>query len=348
MSIYTKNQNNNDNMSTSRHEHKKKTKKKKPKKKFIIMMFIIYEFVFMSCTFPFILLYGPFENAKKKFVGSAMTSMHFQCLAKWFLSDDEIKFIIGDNSEETETDTTDIKSIDVSAANDDTIKSYTIDGNARYKGYYIVVNNPKRVKVGISSKLEVEGETTSEIAEHYGAVAAINGGSFVDKTSVKWTGTGAYPDGLVISGGGVIWDSTSNGGNTELFGITQEGVLIVGRYSKDELKELNVQEALSFRPVLIVNGKKSAINVDGGFAPRTAIGQRKDGAIILLVLDSKVISRFGATYTEVQEIMYKLGAMNAINLDGGRSTTMYYDGEIINSPENSMGERTIPTAVIVQ
>ena len=103
MSIYTKNQNNNDNMSTSRHEHKKKTKKKKPKKKFIIMMFIIYEFLFMACTTPFVLLYGPFDNAKKKFVGSAMGSMHFQNLAKWFLSDEEIKVIIGGNdSDESE------------------------------------------------------------------------------------------------------------------------------------------------------------------------------------------------------------------------------------------------------
>lgn len=348
MSIYTKNQNNNDNMSTSRHEHKKKTKKKKPKKKFIIMMFIIYEFLFMACTTPFVLLYGPFDNAKKKFVGSAMGSMHFQNLAKWFLSDEEIKVIIGGNdSDESEDDTTDIKSINISSINDDTIKRYTIDENSRYQGYYIVINDPKRVKIGLSSKLEVEGETTSEIAEHNGAIAAINGGAFVDKTTVDWTGTGAYPDGLVMSEGKVVWDSTS-GEKTELFGITKKGVFIVGKYCLGELQKLGVQEALSFGPVLMVNGRKSKIEVDGGFAPRTAIGQRKDGAIIMLVLDGKNIKRFGATYTEVQEIMNKLGAVNAINLDGGKSTTMYYKGNIINSPTNSMGERTIPTAVIVK
>ena len=62
----------------------------------------------------------------------------------------------------------------------------------------------------------------------------------------------------------------------------------------------------------------------------------------------EVLTSLGATYKEVQEVMYKLGAINAINLDGGKSTTMYYDGDIINTPSNSMGERTIPTAVIVK
>ena len=92
------------------------------------------------------------------------------------------------------------------------------------------------------------------------------------------------------------------------------------------------------------------ISGDGGFgiAPKTAIGQRQDGAIILLVIDGRDIGSLGATVKEVQEIMYKLGAVNAMNLDGGKSTTMYYDGEIINKPSNSMGERTIATAIIVK
>lgn len=342
MSIYVKNEMNSENIQTS----PQKTKKKH-KRILIILFFIVFEFVFISSTFPFVLLYGPFENAKKKFVGSAMTSMHFQFLAKWFLSDEDIEAIIGGkDSGESDTDKTDVQSIEVSDKNDNTIKTYTIDGNSRYQGYYIVVNDPKRVKIGLSSKLEIEGETTSEIAEHYNAVAAINGGAFKDKTSVDWTGTGAYPDGIVMSNGEVTWDNSS-GEKKTMFGITKKGVLIVGEYSLDELKELGVQEALTFGPILMVNGKKSIIESDGGFAPRTAIGQRKDGAIILLVLDAK-ISRFGASYEEVQEIMNKLGAVNAINLDGGKSTTMYYKGEIINSPSNSMGERTIPTAVIVK
>lgn len=190
--------------------------------------------------------------------------------------------------------------------------------------------------------------TTSQIAENNGAIAAINGGAFIDKTSVEWTGTGAFPDGIVYSDGKKVWNSLDENSKTDLFGITKDGVLIAGKYSENQLKELEVQEALSFGPSLVINGKKTDITVDGGIAPRTAIGQRKDGAIILMVIDGRSLTSLGATYKEVQEVIYKLGAINAINLDGGKSTTMYYDGEVRNTPSNSMGERTIPTAVIVK
>lgn len=340
-------------MSTYTNKRKKKInskyiKKRKKRSFFNILLFLLYEFTFFVITFPFILLYGPFENAKRTYVGSVMTTMNHQYLVKWFLSDEEIEGIIGKESLDSNNDTTDIQTINISGRNDNTIKTYTIDGNPKFKGYYIVVNDPKRVKIGTSSKLETEGETTSEIAEHNNAIAAINGGAFIDKTSVEWTGTGAFPDGIVISNGKVIWDSIPDGTKTDLFGITNKGVLIVGKYSENELKNLNVEEALSFGPTLIINGKKTNITIDGGIAPRTAIGQKKDGSIILMVIDGRSLTSLGATYTEVQDIMYKLGAINAINLDGGKSTTMYFDGDIINSPSNSMGERTIPTAVIVK
>ena len=66
----------------------------------------------------------------------------------------------------------------------------------------------------------------------------------------------------------------------------------------------------------------------------------------MLVIDGRGVSSLGATLKEAQEVIYKLGAVNAINLDGGKSTTMYYDGEVRNTP--SYSERTIPTAVIVK
>ncbi len=137
---------------------------------------------------------------------------------------------------------------------------------------------------------------------------------------------------------------------TTTFGIDKNGVMVVGDYTVDKLKELGIQEALSFGPALIINGNMVKINGDGGFgtAPKTAIGQMKDGSIILLVIDGREIGSIGATLKELQEIMHQLGAWNAMNLDGGKSTTLYYYGEVRNKPSNSMGERTIPTAVIVK
>ncbi|WP_175559963.1 phosphodiester glycosidase family protein [Clostridium uliginosum] len=330
--------------------HKLESGKKKTKKlSFItVLSFLLFELVFMVCTFPFLLLYGPFENAKRIYVGSAMGTMNTQYLATWFLSDEKIDSIIGKSSSETKDETTNVNEVKIPKNKDDTIELYDITDNPKYKGHYLVIKDSTRVKIGTSSKLETEGETTTEIAENSGAIAAVNGGAFVDRSSVKWTGTGAFPDGIVISDGKKVWNSLDEDSKTDLFAITKDGILIVGKYSENQLKELEVQEALSFGPTLVVNGKMTEITMDGGIAPRTAIGQREDGAIILLVIDGRSLTSLGATYKEVQEVLYKLGAINAINLDGGKSTTMYYDGEIINTPSNSMGERTIPTAVIVK
>ena len=332
---------------------KKSLKRRKVRRRnfFRLIFFLIFEVIFIGVTFPILLLHGPFERAKKVYVSSAMETMNHQYLATWFLSDEEIATIT--NVSPGESDDELVESTDISDVNfsdkDDDINIYNIDGGFKYKGYYLVIDNPKRIKIGVTSKLEKEGETTSEIAQNNNAVAAINGGAFVDKTSVVWTGTGAFPDGIVMSEGKTIWNSVPDKGKTPLFGITDKGVLIVGKYSENELKKLNVKEALSFKPILIVNGKKTDLSKElPGMASRTAIGQKKDGSIILLVIDGRQLGSLGASFQEVQEIMFKLGAINAINLDGGRSSTMYLNGEVVNNPTNTMGERTIPTAVIVK
>ena len=332
---------------------KKSLKRRKVRRRnfFRLIFFLIFEVIFIGVTFPMLLLHGPFERAKKVYVSSAMETMNHQYLATWFLSDEEIATITNvspGKSDDQPVESTDISDVNFSDKDDD-INIYTIDGGFKYKGYYLVIDNPKRIKIGVTSKLEKEGETTSEIAQNNNAVAAINGGAFVDKTSVVWTGTGAFPDGIVMSEGKTIWNSVTDKDGTPLFGITDKGVLIVGKYSENELKKLNIKEALSFKPILIVNGKKTDLSKElPGMASRTAIGQKKDGSIILLVIDGRQLGSLGASFQEVQEIMFKLGAINAINLDGGRSTTMYYNGEVVNNPTNTMGERTIPTAVIVK
>lgn len=334
---------------------KPKSKKGKVKNKRVsgknLIMFLLFEFIFTVFTFPFLLLYGPFNNAKSTYVGAAMTSMTHQYLAKWFLSDEKINKILGNNSTEATDETTNASEINIPKVKDDTIEFYELADNPKFTGYYLLVKDPTRVKVGCTTKLNEEGQTTSQIAENYNAVAAINGGAFVDQSSTsQWTGNGGIPSGIVMSGGKVIHNDLGEGNKTELLAIDKQGVMIVGKYSIDDLKEKNIQEALSFGPTLVVNGKMTPMSGDGGWgiAPRTAIGQRQDGAMILLVIDGRGVGSLGATLKETQEIMYQLGAVNAINLDGGKSTTLYYDEEVRNTPSNSMGERAIPTAIIVK
>lgn len=101
---------------------------------------------------------------------------------------------------------------------------------------------------------------------------------------------------------------------------------------------------------LIINGKPTIKKGDGGWgiAPRTAIAQRKDGTVLLLVIDGRQKDSIGATLKEVQDILLKYDAYNASNLDGGSSTTMYYQDRVVNKPSDILGERAIPTAFIVK
>ena len=119
--------------------------------------------------------------------------------------------------------------IEIPKVKDDTIELNEID-NPKYKGYYLVIKDPTRVKVGYTSKLKVEGETTSQIAENNEAVAAINGGGFTDQSSnALWTGNGGFPIGLIMSGGEVIYNDLAKNGETDLLAITKEGVMLVGK-----------------------------------------------------------------------------------------------------------------------
>lgn len=117
------------------------------------------------------------------------------------------------------------------------------------------------------------------------------------------------------------------------------------------MKEKDVVEGISFGPALIVNGEKMITRGDGGWGvgPRTAIGQRKDGTVLFLVIDGRQPGySVGATLRDIQNIMYEEGAVIAANLDGGSSSTLYYNGKVINKPADLLGERMIPTAFVVK
>ncbi|HEY8803853.1 MAG TPA: phosphodiester glycosidase family protein, partial [Clostridium sp.] len=232
------------------------------------------------------------------------------------------------------------------------IERYNISNGRKFTGYVLIIKDPTRVKVGYSNKLGTQGELTSQIAQDKGAIAAINAGGFSDSssTNTKWTGTGGKPMGLIMSNGIIKFnDITDPNKKVDVTAITKKAQLLVGPYSLNDLKMLGVTDAVSFGPALVVDGKGSIKSGDGGWgiAPRTAIGQRSDGAIILLAIDGRTTKSLGASLKDVQNIMLKYGAYNASNLDGGSSTAMYNNGSIINNPCDALGERAVPSAFIV-
>ena len=180
-------------------------------------------------------------------------------------------------------------------------------------------------------------------------MAAINGGGFTDKTTSgkMWVGTGAYPEGIIISGGKLIYSDVDYSDKINVTAFTSDGRLIVGDHTLQELLDKNVQEAISFRNSLIINGKTVAVENEG-LNPRTAIGQKADGTIVMLVVDGRKGFKTGASLKEIQNILLQQGVVNASNLDGGSSTTMYFNGEVINDPCDWNGERTVATVLYVK
>ena len=334
----------------------KKYDKIKRSTSILVLSFIIFELLFTAVTFPFLLYYGPFKKVKTTIVGAAMTTLTLQWLVTSFLSDERIKQIMSEEKVESivQNNLNGINSgVKVENKNDNSIERYNITGK-RFKGYILVINDPTRLKVGYSCMLGTEGQLTSEIARDNNAIAAINGGAFTDSDKISgslWTGTGANPEGVIIAGGKIIFNNIKNENEKrDVVALTKSGKLLVGKHTTSEMKKVGVTEAVSFGPAIIVNGVKAINSGDGGWgiAPRTAIAQRKDGAIILMVIDGRQLNSLGATLREVQDELYNLGAYNATNLDGGSSTTLFYKDEVINNPCDSLGERAVPSIIYVK
>ena len=204
--------------------------------------------------------------------------------------------------------------------------------------------------MGYTQKLGTRGQTTSAIIKAFGGIAGVNGGGFTDKstTGKSFVGTGALPEGIVVHEGIVKYKNVHEDEKFEAIAFNKNGTLIVGKHTLNNLLAEGVQEALSFNKTLIINGI-GQVKGDGGdgISPRTAIAQKQNGHVLLLVIDGRRGFKLGATWKEIQNLLIQEGAWNAANLDGGSSTTMYYDGGLINTPSDSGGERTIATAVYV-
>lgn len=323
------------------------TKKSAGSRRRRIFAFLIFQFVFALITMPLLIFYGPFEEVRGTLVGASWNTLNHRYIARFFLSDEAITRIIRSSFADDPTARGEtLQKLDLSGGHDSTIEVYNIEGRD-FEGKLMVVHDPTRIAVGYSSMFPDSGETTSQIAKNNGAVAAINAGGFLDS---GWTGTGGIPMGFIIHDGEVIFDQYDNRDvKQETVAFTEEGMLIVGRHTINQLMEYGVKEGVSFGPPLIVNGKPTIKKGDGGWgiAPRTAIGQRKTGEVLLLVIDGRTLDSFGATLREIQDILLEYGAFNAANLDGGSSTTMYYNGKVINRPSDKLGERLVPSAFVV-
>ncbi len=307
---------------------------------------------------------GPSPLAKDLFVLSVRESSAGGFLADIYCTEEEIADIEKRNSVQDTDDITDTSIVviekDDENANqsgdgqdsEDEDKEKFVDGvrfetviGATYRGMMMIIEDPSRVFVGaLENYGSGKGKTVLQFIDDYDAIGGTNAGGFEDAGG---NGTGAIPDGLVISEGELKWGNLSS--KYEVIGITNENILVVGNMTAQKALDMGVRDAVSFGPILVVNGKSTNVGgTGGGLNPRTAIGQRADGAILLLVIDGRQTSSLGANQRDLINIMLEFGAVNAANLDGGSSSSMYYNGECLNSSASLVGMRTIPTAILIR
>ncbi len=219
-----------------------------------------------------------------------------------------------------------------------------------FNGKMIIVSDPSRVGVAILDNYGegYKGLTLRDMVSKSDAVAGINAGGFVDPDG---TGTGSIPDGIVISGGELLFGEADKI-YKNVIGFDSDYILHVGNMTPNEAISGGLVEAVSFEggPVLIRNGvpQNEKRTLGGGINPRTAIGQCADGSVLLLVINGRQLDSLGATFDDLVDVMLSYGAVNAANLDGGSSALMIYDGETVTKSSYIFGERYLPNAFIVR
>lgn len=213
-----------------------------------------------------------------------------------------------------------------------------------FKGKLLLVHDPSKVTVASIPTFGGVGWTLSQFIEEYNALACINAGGFEDENG---KGKGGIPDGIVIRDGSIVYGSAGTG-YRGVVGFDSENRLHVGNMTGAQALSEGIVNGMSFSlgPVLIKDGERQS-GFNSGVNPRSAIGQTADGTVILIAIEGRMIDSLGATFENLTDIMEEYGAINASNLDGGSSSGMYYEGERITRSCSVIGDRPLPTAIIV-
>ncbi|MEY8000695.1 phosphodiester glycosidase family protein [Clostridium sp. Mt-5] len=320
--------------------------KKKQKNKIIyICHFLICQIIFLLLFSVTLIYHGPFINYRDYIVSTSMATNKNKFFATWFLSSSEINSILAKTNSSVRDSKEIVNNIDIQRAKKSSTKVKIIDiKETNFKAKLMIISDPSKIFLGIAPKFGHTGATLSEIVKSYNAVGGINAGGFLDDNLM---GTGSKPDGIVISND-VVKFKQSGLSKFNVIGFNKNNILIIGNLmTMGEIYNSNLKCAISFGPALVLNGKPLVTKGGTSLQPRSAIGQRKDGTVLLLAIDGREHDSAGANYTDTQDIMLKYGAYNAANLDGGSSTTLNYLGKTINNPCDIAGERTIATAFLI-
>ncbi len=304
-----------------------------------IVVITLFSMIKMICS-------GISESAKELFATTMLETGQMKFLATMFLSKGELQELVNRNSVEvmnTEVNT-DLINIGETGQSEEFDKNgitlEEISGNTFF-AKMLIINDPSRVKLATTYPWKEYGVELEKLVNQNNAIAGVNGGLYLS-TGNK----GGQPLGVVVSNGEIQYNKPYGYAGLHLIGFDENNILriesLVGKNKKqveELIKTQKIRDAVTFQEEssdannhfvkLIVNGEARQVDGKGsGANPRTAIGQREDGTVLLLVTDGRGASgHLGATAADLIKIMKDYGAVNAANLDGGSSSCMYYNGK---------------------
>lgn len=295
-----------------------------------------------------------FPAAQQMFVTTILETGQLKFLASVFLSADEIQAIVDKNSMqdlEADVDTNLIQIGTPGAAQtgpgyDDSKDVEIIEvAGSTYTGTMMIVKDPSRVSLATIYPWRDVGVTLDELVKSSGAIGGINGGLYN-----SYNNSGGRPYGVIVSNGEIQYNRPQEWPGLVLIGFTEDDILQIIDISDMNaaqvealVKEKKIRDAVCFQEEasdknnhfvqLIINGESREMSGTGsGLNPRTAIGQRADGAVLMFVTDGRGKSgHLGASCADLISVMEDFGAVNAANLDGGSSSCMYYDNEYLKT-----------------
>lgn len=364
-----------------RNNVKKNTKKEnKPLKICLRVCLCILTFVAVTFAGAYFTLWtichGPSKAARDLFVSTILETGQMKFLASWYFSEDEILAItdrngMGKTEEDVNPDLIEIPTVDENNGNQefdiDGIELVEISGRSFF-AKMLIINDPSRVKLSTiypwsDFNKSKYGETLEQLVQRGDYTAGINGGEYYSEGN--W---GGIPKGLVVCDGVIQYNAPQAG--DVMVGFTQNNILMIadiGNMSAEQAEQFvadnQIRDAVSFKDIddgdnnhftkLIINGTSREISGSGsGANPRTVIGQRADGAVLMLVTDGRgAAGHLGATAQDLISIMQEYGAVNAANLDGGSSSAMYYNGTYEMTSVTlyySTSSWRLPTAFVVE
>ena len=213
-----------------------------------------------------------------------------------------------------------------------------------YRGVLAVGKDPSRLSIEMASTLGVTGQLSGEIAAAHNGVLAMNANGFLDPGGA---GNGGLLAGYSMSNGTAYGEHFSAYAYKRIE-LHEDNLF----YIKDALSPVSEDctDAAEFTPALIVDGKKIMDDYWTGEQPRACIGQSEKYEILMLVIEGRypLEGILGTSVNNCSEILLQHKCMQAINLDGGSSAMLWFDGEYVtqssSSPLRYTGGRPLPNA----